>query len=169
MNKFKKIRKQYEEARATMRKEGEKALKEAFKELFATFPEIESIVWAQYAPYFNDGDPCTFDVHEAEVRLNTKKLRDELVEFVPPSEEPEDDNDNFEYAGDEYAYGENDHLIILESSKAKLLKHEKDMISAWRELSEFTKLEDVLEYTFGSDSLVTATRDGFEISEFSHD
>lgn len=30
------------------------------KELFQTFPELKSIGWKQYTPYFNDGEACEF-------------------------------------------------------------------------------------------------------------
>lgn len=30
------------------------------KELFQTFPELKSIGWKQYTPYFNDGETCEF-------------------------------------------------------------------------------------------------------------
>lgn len=42
--------------------------KEAFETAFGPFlkahPEIEAIAWTQYTPYFNDGEPCVFDVHD---------------------------------------------------------------------------------------------------------
>lgn len=41
-----------------------------FLELFNAVmadPVIEKIVWEQYTPYFNDGDPCEFGVHGLEV------------------------------------------------------------------------------------------------------
>lgn len=40
------------------------ALKEAFQDFFTRFPTVESLSWPQYAPYFNDGAPCEFSVHE---------------------------------------------------------------------------------------------------------
>lgn len=46
-----------------IKEDGEKILKEVFKEYFVSFPEVEKIYWDQYTPYFNDGDPCTFRVN----------------------------------------------------------------------------------------------------------
>ncbi|WP_074344742.1 hypothetical protein [Mycobacteroides abscessus] len=40
----------------------------ALDALFA-FPEVVSVRWTQYTPYFNDGDACTFSVHEARTKL----------------------------------------------------------------------------------------------------
>jgi hypothetical protein len=47
-----------------LRKEGEAAVKDAFKDIFERFPELEMIWWTQYTPYFNDGDTCVFGVHD---------------------------------------------------------------------------------------------------------
>lgn len=33
------------------------------------YPEVESIRWTQYTPYFNDGDECVFGVHELYVKF----------------------------------------------------------------------------------------------------
>jgi hypothetical protein len=30
--------------------------------IFLAVPELKTISWTQYAPYFNDGDPCTFNI-----------------------------------------------------------------------------------------------------------
>jgi len=39
------------------------ALEEAVFELRAQIPTLEKVAWAQYRPYFNDGDACLFSVH----------------------------------------------------------------------------------------------------------
>jgi hypothetical protein len=59
-------------------KKGKLLLTEMFKAIFDACPEIKKITWDQYAPHFNDGDPCTFDVHERRF-------------FVEGGECPEDD------------------------------------------------------------------------------
>jgi len=45
-------------------------IKEAFlkacQEFFDGNPNVH-IIWTQYAPYFNDGDPCYFSVHEPDI------------------------------------------------------------------------------------------------------
>ena len=30
--------------------------------IFLAVPELKTISWTQYAPYFNDGDPCIFNI-----------------------------------------------------------------------------------------------------------
>lgn len=53
-----------EERKRIVQAEGQKAISEAFKEVFAAHPKLESVSWTQYTPYFNDGSPCEFCVHE---------------------------------------------------------------------------------------------------------
>lgn len=41
-------------------------LPKIFTRIFEGNPEIESMGWSQYSPYFNDGDECVFHVHEVD-------------------------------------------------------------------------------------------------------
>lgn len=59
-----------------LRDEGQAAVGEAFKEVFDKFPELQSIVWTQYTPYFNDGDTCTFSVHDFSINFNEADASD---------------------------------------------------------------------------------------------
>ena len=101
-----------------LNEEGENAIKELFKELFEKHPQLESVSWRQYTPYFNDGDPCYFRVGEFE---------------------PEFDGDEDEASND-----------------------------AVYELADELP-EEVLESVFGDHVKITATRDGFEVTEYEHD
>ncbi len=47
---------------------GKEALGDAFKAVFDAYPEILAVKWAQYTPYFNDGEPCEFSVGEFYVK-----------------------------------------------------------------------------------------------------
>ena len=48
---------------------GKEAIAEAFAPFFAANPNIDGIYWTQYTPYFNDGDPCEFSVHDPSIIL----------------------------------------------------------------------------------------------------
>lgn len=48
-----------------------------FAGVFDKYPEIEAFKWNQYTPYFNDGDECTFGVHEC---YEAKKVGEEEFE-----------------------------------------------------------------------------------------
>lgn len=36
---------------------------QAFAEFFQDAPEVTSVHWTQYTPYFNDGDECKFSIN----------------------------------------------------------------------------------------------------------
>lgn len=41
---------------------------EAIEKLLNT-QHVDAVQWEQYTPYFNDGDPCYFELHEIKVRI----------------------------------------------------------------------------------------------------
>lgn len=57
------IKAKAEEAEAIFRQHGRQALTDGFNQLFERFPTLEYFSWKQYAPYFNDGEPCVFSVY----------------------------------------------------------------------------------------------------------
>ncbi len=74
-------------------KAGEKAVLNCFAPIFAKCPEIKSISWNQYTPYFMDGDPCIFSANtdtlnfdcseeyfEKEVRRGDERIHAEYYE-----------------------------------------------------------------------------------------
>ena len=69
---------------------GKKEIKAHLDEIFAKFPDVTGIRWRQYTPYFNDGDPCEFAVHEAEVKLSagTGGDEDDGWEYSLPDKHP---------------------------------------------------------------------------------
>jgi len=70
MNKFKEIKKLQKELKDKILAIGKDGIRDFFGPVFDANPKLEKIRWRQYTPYFNDGDPCIFRVHEATVRLN---------------------------------------------------------------------------------------------------
>ena len=62
---------------------------EGCKELFDNNPELESFGWNQYAPAYNDGDPCEFSVRNVD-NINEEygysspfaEMCDELVQLI---------------------------------------------------------------------------------------
>jgi hypothetical protein len=124
--------------------EGEEAVKELFKELFDKHPQLESVTWRQYTPYFNDGDPCYFRVGEFEA--------------------------NFD--GEDYDEEEDEEEEVVEEEAPEEVVEEPvdyDAINdAVYELADELP-EEVLEHVFGDHVTITATRDGFDITEYEHD
>lgn len=51
---------QMKEYRKKMEEEGKSFFIEVLKPMFEKYPELKSLSWSQYTPYFNDGDACVF-------------------------------------------------------------------------------------------------------------
>jgi hypothetical protein len=163
-----------------LQQEGEAAVKDAFKDLFDKYPEIRSVTWTQYTPYFNDGDTCTFSVHDFDVSLGTdetlraeidekkrltveaanagdykkaQKLKDEVTRLQERLEDEDDD----------YSYGESKYTL-RRSSNPREVEIAEAVSALEREMPD-----DVLESVFGDHSRIVATRDGFKVTEQEHD
>lgn len=130
--------------------EGEQALKDRFKDFFETHPDIQAVLWTQYTPYFNDGDSCTFSVHDFRVLF-----KEEDGEEIDEDGEEIDVED--EYDGGKSAWS-------LTRSADPVLKQ------LGQELGTLSNIpEDVLESIFGDHVQIKATREGFSVNEYSHD
>lgn len=58
------------EMKATMKTEGKRLFGEYLKvEIAKLPPDVTAVRWTQYAPHFNDGDPCVFGVNERRFKL----------------------------------------------------------------------------------------------------
>ena len=49
---------------------GREAFHEMAQAVFVDHPILKAFRWAQYTPYFNDGDECTFSVREPHYRFS---------------------------------------------------------------------------------------------------
>lgn len=144
---------QLAEELTALKKEFQEKSKETLKEIFKLFfqnnPQVKAVVWSQYTPYFNDGDPCTFSVYDIEYFL----------------EEPFDYYEGFS-SGSWYKPAEG------KVGTAGLTQKELDVIHAnFNSFVKFLyKLDDSAYLDmFGDHSLITATKDGFEVNEYYHD
>ena len=121
-----------------------------FNEFFRLYPFIAKITWEQYAPSFNDGDPCTFDVHDPDIELTPA--------FI--AEHPE-----LEVTCSEYGYEEEDddgnpvpdrciskYSFTKEQQKALPL-----VADALSSLEDLFKAEDILCAVFGENAKVVVT------------
>lgn len=168
-----------------LRDEGQAAVKDAFKDLFDKYPEIRSVVWTQYTPYFNDGDTCTFSVHDFDVNLGTDdSIQDEINETKRLTVEAANAGDykkaqalkeqvaqlqkklaagtDEDDEGD-YSYGESKYTL-RRSPNPREVEICEAVSTLERELPD-----DVLESVFGDHSKIVATRAGFNVTEHEHD
>lgn len=59
----------------SLRDEGKRILRDAICAFLAVHPEVQGIRWAQYTPYWNDGDACEFGFNGLEVMLGDVEAR----------------------------------------------------------------------------------------------
>lgn len=63
MGHFDKFHEAKEQLEAVIKSHGEDSIKSFFKEWFEKNPTVHGVMWTQYTPYFNDGEPCEFGLH----------------------------------------------------------------------------------------------------------
>jgi hypothetical protein len=79
-------------------------------------PGIQAISWKQYAPYFNDGDPCTFSVRDYTLELSLVDGR---------TWGPDGDHDG-EFTKEEEAY----YDMLTESISGSLCSLDEDLLES---------------------------------------
>lgn len=127
-----------------LRKEAADQVKPLLQEFMKDNPQVKAIKWAQYTPYFNDGDPCNFGVSEFGFFFEG------------------DDLDGSHYDGEMpwrgYEGWEKAPVCSPETHGA--------CIALAKELGS---MDDVLETLFGDHVQVCVTADGVDVDEYDHD
>lgn len=146
--KFQEAHRKMEEAKKQLREEGKVLFREMCEEIFKKHDHVKAISWRQYTPYFNDGDACTFSVHEAYF-------------YGQPSDDDED--------GDYDDYDMLDGCEPLNTSGYG--KGPKD--PAADDCDEFSSFiesnDDLLKTMFGDHCQVVVTREGVDVRDYDHD
>ena len=89
----------FEKKMEELQKESSEMLNKTFLSFFEEVPEVGSITWTQYIPYFNDGEPCEFTVSD--------------FSFFPKGE----DDEEFDEYDDNLYYSENVDPEVKEKIK----------------------------------------------------
>lgn len=145
---------EYEELMNKTRETLKEKMNVLFKAFFDTHPEVKTIYWSQYTPYFNDGDECVFNVND--VYYSTLDWED--------IDSP---------------WGEDDGVLSKygEWNSEKRCHEPNTSISQSlvNDMDQFSKIlmseanEAVMLAMFDNHVWVRAHRNGFEIDEYSHD
>jgi hypothetical protein len=153
MEKLETLRKLKKEYDAMLKKEGKNILKDLFKNVFETVPELESIRWYQYTPFFNDGDACTFGIHGIYFKVEGN---------------PENAGDYED--GYEYSHGFDKEIYVSGQGYVKNSKYNKQKCDILDSVeATLGELEEVLQ-ALGDHSMVTVGRDlKIEVEEYEHD
>jgi hypothetical protein len=149
---------EFAEIQAQFQRDAQVKLKELFNEFWEKNPGVKTVIWTQYAPYFNDGDPCTFNVQDA---------------FFTNAEGEDLEDINYE----EYE-GEKEDIWIeyyFDSRWCKVVPEEVgvdvESCDHLRKLLCSSVMEDTMKAMFGEDNRILASREGFEVEDYreSHD
>jgi hypothetical protein len=125
---------------------------QTFEDFLAAFPEIKSVQWSQYTPYFNDGDRCTFNVHDFALEVFEEK-RGDLFES----------DEMWEAAQDDFAvYDGHEQAFDQDSPRAREILASLDSLH---------KIVDsgLFEAMWGDHSHVTATRESISRQRYEHE
>lgn len=77
----------FAEKKKALTEELKKDFPAILKPLFEKYPAVKKIRWAQYTPYFNDGDECTFSANIWDIAINDDEMYDGSEEHAEASEE----------------------------------------------------------------------------------
>lgn len=164
MNKFEEMQSEMASVRAKFQEQAQELFKEITKEVFEKNPAVTAIIWTQYTPYFNDGDPCVFRVHDPY--------------FTNANEEQMEDISSWgEYEGEDQAvFSEGAWILTSDSDYAAERRKGMDLqgcdfesLSAFDKMLQSSEMEDVMLSMFGDHVRVVATRDGFDVEDHDHD
>jgi hypothetical protein len=157
--------------------DGKQLVLAELKESFAKFPRLQAVRWTQYTPHFNDGDVCSFGVHEPEFKISdyevyypkyTRGYYDDIARKYVHSVRIEGE---YEAEPDK---GERDDGFLYNyvPSEAKILNplttKEKDILNDLEAV--ITDNDDIMEIVFGDGYQITITRDCIVTKEeYDHD
>lgn len=138
-----------------------------FTPYFERDPKLESLSWVQYAPYFNDGDECTFSVESnyfdmvydgkehsgAEYRLKQYDFETNKTLEVAPYVRT-------------YSVGGGDSLYFFSE-----VEGESDVVAAVGALVNLLEGlgDDLCLAIWGNHAKVTLSREGFAVEDYDHD
>lgn len=126
-------------------------LRESLDRLFE-LPQVESVRWEQYTPYFNDGDACEFGIYDAKIKI------------VGDDEEAGDYEDGYRDLFD-FKYYKDEDFIKRIPDVDEVQKRFAETNAQIAGGSHYIFLKSA----FGDPAQVTATREGFSIEFYDHD
>jgi hypothetical protein len=145
-----------------IQEKGEVLIKETFKELFDKHPRLVAVGWTQYAPFFNDGEPCEFRVNDLQYRLDDDKANERDDEDFLPSIEDEDLDSRIDRYLPHSAYSSFDDEYRRKEIYNKEIHNDVHVVS-----KQFGEIEDILRGVFGYDNSILVTRNKIHVMDYS--
>ena len=161
--------------------EMENFVKDKFHPLLISFleeyPMFKALTWRQYTPYFNDGEPCTFTVHEVNGFLETPIFTEEDADtndygmYEDPLLNPyPDDCYDFVISGWFYGFDKGTERKPWKEDIAIVEKYgiTEEAFKAFKDLSSFIDRNEKVMQMLG-EGLVVVTKDYIRIHEHDHE
>ncbi len=160
---YKKAKEKYNKAKRELEQmmaaEGQNIVHELLDEFVKSTKGVESVRWKQYTPFFDDGNPCTFSIHEVSVKLT----EDYYFDVTGRSMDKAEEDDVFLNSWNVSRYDSFTGSLVSNNNG-------KALIFALKNLEK--KLNDeemLLEKTFGDHASVTYYRGDFFLEDCNHD
>lgn len=146
------------------------AFEPAFAHFFKKFPQVTAIVWTQYTPYFNDGDPCEFGVH---TKYFTTDEKPDLETYPEDSEGTWFGEYITPHTAEHYEDVQRRHPNIncsKEIAKAKefYAGNNQWVAEAQDELDKFSSIPEEVYQSLG-EGRVVVTHNGIDVEEYDHE
>jgi hypothetical protein len=122
-------------------------IKKVFSSFFEEFPQVKTIHWTQYTPYFNDGEECTFGF--GDIRYTT--------------------TEHTELGNREHVWGEGDDGLINDWGKTIEDQKLNSAIKTMCSLLNSEVMGNVLKTIYGDHVWVKVHKDGADVEDFEHD
>ena len=139
---------EYKEDKEKVIQSAKEKIQPVFKEFFEDNPDVKLVTWTQFTPFFNDGAPCEFSMHE--IFFATKTWKEGKYDC------PYDIEDNKEGIEHEYYRGSLQAMTNTQIACKEL---------AW----SLAKMESLFEEIFGDHCQVLVEREGISVQEYDHD
>ena len=157
------------EMRNALRIKAKVIMKDAFEKFFDKYDFVEGVIWQQYTPYFNDGDPCTFSINDPEFCFFGQEWEDYNDLYGSGAmKEPGRYTKQKAEDGESWAIAEvKQYADNLDKFGQSGLDEFDDDFKAIRTF--VTSLDTHMEDMFGDHVTVTVKRDGITTEEYDHD
>jgi len=131
-----------------IRSVGEEKFSMLFTEFFNEVPEVSMVMWEQFTPAFNDGDPCEFRIHE--------------LNFYNKEEYSEEEFEELDGSGDVLLCGECNNASIYSQY---IVLHEEASNVCEKLIHIISSDEDIMKLIFGDPAKIIVKRSGELIVE----
>jgi hypothetical protein len=170
------LRSEMEAIQKRMKETAQEAVREGTKAIFRDFGDIVYCFgWTQYTPFFNDGDPCEFGMHELSI-VGWEDI-DEDVRTQGPDDIEEWLRDNTEWPYETYGVfeGFSDNAKVSYTSKYAPERNKQgdprydDAKGAIEQVYAALEHNDIAKDIFGDHVQVMFRADGVVVDEHNHD